>query len=68
MRFLIRQPSIAGKKVTEVKMGTEEEDPHTEERASDGKPKLSTFEDLLELAGTRGTWNILMFCMCAMSQ
>lgn len=46
-------------------MVTEEVNPHTEGRPSDKKSKMSTFEDLLELAGTRGTWNIIMFCMCA---
>lgn len=30
--------------------------------------KMSTFEDLLELAGTRGPWNILAFLMCCLSQ
>ncbi|XP_050727693.1 organic cation transporter protein-like isoform X2 [Eriocheir sinensis] len=48
-------------------MVTEEVNPHTEGRPSDEKSKMSTFEDLLELAGTRGTWNIIMFCMCSIS-
>lgn len=26
--------------------------------------KFSSFEDLLELVGTRGPWNIFMFCLC----
>lgn len=38
-----------------------------EESPGDPPYKMSTFEDLLELVGTCGRWNILMFCMCSIS-
>ena len=44
------------------------DDPQAKGKSSDAETKMSTFEDLLELTGTRGPWNILMFCLCSTCQ
>ncbi|KAG0729831.1 Solute carrier family 22 member 7 [Chionoecetes opilio] len=46
---------------------TTTEEAATQEERQDSAHIMSTFEDLLELAGTLGPWNILMFCMCSVS-
>ena len=47
-----------------VKNTALEDEPHVG-ISGDAIPKMSTFEDLLELVGTCGRWNIFMFCMCS---
>lgn len=66
--LIIRQTTTKDKRITKRKMSTEEIDSHGQGDPCDEKSKMGTFEDLLELTGTRGPWNILLFCMCAMCQ